>query len=81
MCLAAGQGLKIDSMNGSEKFFFYEVKQRKRNTVTGDPRRNPTRVARMAGDTHLPAKTAVLRFWPKQSFTKRMPLGLEAKDS
>ena len=51
MCSVAVQGLKIDSMTDSEKFF-YEVKQHKRNTVTGDPRRNSTRVVRMAGNTH-----------------------------
>ena len=51
MCSVAVQGLTIDSMTGSEKFV-YEVKQHKRNTVTGDPRRNSTRVVRMAGDTH-----------------------------
>jgi len=42
---------EIDSMTGCEKFF-YEVKQRKKNTVTGDPRKNWTRDARMASDTH-----------------------------
>ena len=51
MCLVAVQGLKIDSMTGSEKFV-YEVKQRKRNSVTGDPCRNSTWVVRIAGDTH-----------------------------
>ena len=51
MCSVAVQGLKIDSMTGSEKFVS-EVKQCKRNTVTGDPSRNSTWVVRMAGDTH-----------------------------
>jgi len=38
-------------MTSSEKFF-YEVKQCKKNTVTGNPKRNQTWVAGMASDTH-----------------------------
>ena len=54
--------------------FLYEVKQRKKNTVTGNPRRNPTREAQMASDPH---ESTSLRKQP--SFFASNPSGVLLK--